>query len=189
MTTESGVHEVERRYRVSSSRMPQVEACLDDMGFSRAYTQRQVDQYYTSKHKDFISTRECLRIRFIDGRRTVLTWKPPSTDEMRAASEFWKQEIEFAVDASLDTVKQFLIALDFVPYVTVDKTRTAYHNSAGVEIALDEVIGLGWFVELEVQSAYIDAARKEILRLAEELDLKEGNISTIPYRDLVNPQS
>jgi adenylate cyclase, class 2 len=184
MPSKSVIHEVERRYRISAEATSAVKVRLMGLGFAFAYNQRQVDEYYTSKYKDFIASRECLRIRSLDSR-TVLTWKPPSTDDMRMASEFWKQEVEFGVEAERAVVQQFLVALDFVPYVTVTKTRTAYTNPFGIEVALDEVEGLGHFIELETQTANVDEGRANIVAVSEALGLSTEDISTIPYRDLV----
>ena len=184
MPSESVVHEVERRYRISADEIPAVKERLLSMGFTLAHDQRQVDEYYTSKYKDFIASRECLRIRSL-GSRTILTWKPPSTDDMRKAPEFWKQEIEFGVEAEIAVVQQFLVALDFVPYVTVTKIRRAYTSPSGIEVSFDEVAGLGHFIELEIQTADVDEGRANIVQMSEALGLNAESISTVPYRDLV----
>jgi adenylate cyclase, class 2 len=184
MSTMSTMHEVERRYKIAPGSVQDLQRVLNDMGFSPSYSQYQIDEYYTSKHKDFISSEECLRIRSVDSD-IILTWKPPSTDDMRAAPEFWKQEIEFGVSASADIVRSFLQALDFLPYVTVAKRRRAFADQTGTEVAFDEVQGLGSFIEIEIQSDDIEEARATILRVSEALRLPDDDISTVPYRDLV----
>jgi adenylate cyclase class 2 len=184
VTDEGVVHEVERRYSVSEKQMSAVKEVLCASGFGFSYRQHQVDEYFTSKHKDFISTEECLRIRSIDSS-TIFTWKPPSTEEILKSADYWKEEVEFPVDASPSKAKRFLTALDFVSYVTVEKIREAYADDLGSEVACDEVSGLGFFVELEIQSRDIESARKSISQLAENLGLKDEDLSTVPYRDLV----
>lgn len=184
MADESVIHEVERRYSISAEQIGEVKEALMSSGFSFSYRQHQVDEYFTSKHKDFISTEECLRIRSIDSS-TILTWKPPSTEEILKSADYWKEEVEFPVNANPSKVKRFLTALDFVSYVTVEKIREAYADGQGGEVACDEVTGLGFFVELEIQSKDIENARKNIAQLAETLGLKDENLSTVPYRDLV----
>ena len=188
MTVEPAICEVERRYSITVNNLPQIEQKLTELRFKPSYLQHQIDEYFTSKHKDFISSEECLRIRSINDR-TILTWKPPTTTDMRSAPEFWKEEIEFAVAAQPRLIKRFLEALDFIPYVTVEKVRTAYINSIGVEISIDKVSHLGTFMEIEIKSADVARARRQLADLARDLHLSDADISDVPYRDLVATKS
>jgi len=179
-------HEVERRYKVKESDLPEIRTKLSRLGFEQAYVQHQADEYFTSRHKDFIASEECLRIRSVDSA-TILTWKPPTTDEMRIAPEFWKQELEFPVDASPEMVRQFLVALDFISYTVVDKVRNTYRDQSGVEVSIDQVDRLGTFIEIEIKSMDVEQARQDLVQVAKELTLDDGDISIVPYRDLVKP--
>lgn len=154
------------------------------MGFQERTATHQIDTYFTSRHKDFIETEECLRIRQ-EGSREMITWKPPSTDEMKIADEFWKEEIDLDVTGSSDIAFRLLDRLDFVKYCVVDKTRKVFVNDQGVEAGLDRVVGVGVFLELEVRMREVQDARKLLRSTADSLGLDPDRLVRVPYRDLV----
>jgi predicted adenylyl cyclase CyaB len=182
-----GMHEVERRYKTDEAMATTLQARLEALGFQQSESTRQIDEYFTSETHDFIVSEECLRIRQTNGL-TLMTWKPPSSDQIKAAQDYWKPEIEFAVDASADTARSFLTSLRFIPYVVVDKLRTSYRRGT-VEVAIDDVASAGYFVEVEIQSVDVDAARAELDSIAKELGIDGYPQSTIPYRDIVKAYS
>jgi adenylate cyclase, class 2 len=77
------------------------------------------------------------------------------------------------------TWRQLLDALGFTPVACVRKQRrkgVLPWQQATVEIALDDVAGLGQFIELELvaDSQTLQAARERILSLAEHLGLSDA---------------
>ncbi|WP_440069735.1 class IV adenylate cyclase [Streptosporangium sp. OZ121] len=176
--------EVEIRYQLAPEDESGIEHRLTDSGFEERTVERQVDTYFTSRHKDFIETEECLRIRQ-EGSRELITWKPPSTDEMKTADEFWKEEIDLDVTGNSDVAFRLLSRLDFVKYCVVDKTRRIFVNDLGVEAGLDQVAGVGVFLELEVKTSDVEEARTLLRSTAESLGLDPRMLVRVPYRDLV----
>jgi predicted adenylyl cyclase CyaB len=176
--------EIELRFKVPKAYSAELQRRLADAGFKAIGEVRQKDVYFTNRHKDFIENEECLRLRQEDGSVT-LTWKPPSSDEMKAAPDFWKREIDLDLAEQLEVARDLLHALDFLEYVTVEKVRSVFINEGGVEVALDSVAHVGDFVEIEVKSAEVDRGRELIRQIAVKLGLSDSWLSTTPYRDLV----
>jgi adenylate cyclase class 2 len=176
--------EVEQRYALSGRSPSAIAARLKDLGFVEQSLISQRDTYFTSRHKDFIASEECLRVREVDAR-AELTWKPPSTDEMRGATAFWKEEIDVDVTGQVDDVLRMLRMLDFVEYVVVAKDRRVFVLPDGVEVAIDSVQGVGSFVELEIKAEDPGPALARLQQLADQLELDPAWVSKVPYRDLV----
>lgn len=100
------------------------------------------DLYLRHPARDFRSTDEALRLsRRAD--RVELTYKGPRLDARTKA----RREVVLPV-ADWDAALALLEALGFAPAAEVRKTRSV-HRAGGFEVALDEVPGLGAFVELE----------------------------------------
>ncbi len=130
----------------------------------------QVDLYYQHPCRDFGETDEALRLRRA-GDRTVLTYKGPRVGEEKS-----REEVEVEVE-DFGAMDKILRKLGFEPLerVKVKKRREVYRvKFAGreVEVTLDEVEGLGTFLELECSvkdRSEIERAEKDLRRLAEEL--------------------
>ena len=74
---------------------------------------------------------------------------------------------------------ELLVALGFVPVAQVRKRRRTFHldwQGHPVEVALDEVAGLGHFVELELSAseATLDGVRAALASLAARLELADS---------------
>lgn len=100
------------------------------------------DLYLRHPCRDFRSTDEALRLsRRAD--RVELTYKGPRLDARTKA----RREVVLAVPDH-GQARDLLSGLGFEPAAEVRKTR-ALHHVAGFEVAVDDVPGLGVFVELE----------------------------------------
>jgi adenylate cyclase, class 2 len=136
---------------------------------------QQVDCYFNHPARDFARTDEALRLRQVGGEN-VITYKGPKLD----AATKTRREIELPIaegDAGLVQFGELLLALGFRRVAEVRKERTKATftwQSWPVELALDDVAGVGKFVELEIQAeeASLPTARQAILDLAERLQLK-----------------
>lgn len=117
----------------------------------------QVDTYLAHPARDFASTDEALRLRRA-GARTELTYKGPKLDRETKARR------EVTVDVGdYEAARALFLALGFRIVADVRKTRSC-HPFAGFEASLDEVAGLGTFVELEralPEGAELEPARAE----------------------------
>lgn len=126
------------------------------LGAPRAVVE-QVDTYLAHPARDFATTDEALRLRRA-GERVELTYKGPKIDATSKA----RREVTVAVH-SYDEARALLDALGFRVVADVRKRR-AVSDFGGLEASLDEVDGLGTFVELE--AALEDGASFEVAREA-----------------------
>ena len=123
----------------------------------------QSDQYFAHPCRNFAETDEALRIRTVGGTSYV-TYKGPKLD----ATTKTRRELELPVASSDPDGSRFaalLAAVGFTPVLTVRKSRRPFvvsHKGLRVHGALDEVEGLGTFVELElsVDENGVDPARR-----------------------------
>ena len=141
----------------------------------------QIDRYYRHPQRDFAQTDEAFRLRSV-GPRNCITYKGPKIDaETKTRCE---EEVALAEGAAARTSCDAIIQhLGFTPVTTVTKRRrTAELEREGmqVEFALDEVDGVGEFVEIEigvtasgVDDPAMSAARELLATLATELGLTE----------------
>lgn len=141
---------------------------LIEHGAEHEATLEQTDVYFDHPSRSFADTDEALRVREEDGR-AVLTYKGPKLD----ASTKSRREVETEVDDAAGT-RELLEALGFAPQPEVSKTREVF-ALGDVTATLDRVDGLGAFVELErvVDRDELDAAREQLLGLAEQLGFEE----------------
>ncbi|MBL4885856.1 MAG: class IV adenylate cyclase [Planctomycetaceae bacterium] len=137
-------------------------------------TVEQEDIYMNHPSRDFAKTDEAFRIRRI-GSENRLTYKGPLVDqETKTRQEI---ELDFAPEAHSAAQMQALMEkLGFRPVPSVHKTRDTYHFSyeeTNFEIVIDNVDGLGWYVELEccVDACKQEATRIKILKLAKMFGL------------------
>ena len=165
--------EVELKFRVEDH--ADLRHVLQTMGATVHSAIEQVDRYFNHPARDFGQTNEALRIRTI-GDETRITYKGPLLDRIAKT----RREIELRLaDSSDDQLGEMLSLLGFREVQTVTKTRTCVtlpFEDREIEVALDEVDGLGRFVELEsvTDEDGKDAARDCLLRLSNELSLSNS---------------
>jgi len=115
----------------------------------------QVDTYYDAPHRDFAETDEALRVRRETtdrDERVALTYKGPLIDDDSKSRE----EHETAVDDPI-AAEGILDGLGFEPAATVEKERERFALD-GYTVTLDDVSGLGEFVEVEIETPDDDIA-------------------------------
>ncbi len=112
--------------------------------------ERHEDTYFGHPCRDFASTDEALRIRitrFNGHFEAFLTYKGPRLDERSKTRE----EIEVSLEDP-DGYLKILEKLGFFMIAKVVKTRELYFVRKGVTLTLDDVEGLGKFVEAEAMT-------------------------------------
>ncbi|MHB8632399.1 MAG: class IV adenylate cyclase [Thermoplasmatota archaeon] len=166
----------------------EVKLCIDGTGWERLLTRleelgapagaatHQADTLLAHPCRDLKASGEALRIRLSEGRHEV-TYKGPVLKGAGKARE------EVAFEASVDPAP-LLHALGFTAAVSVRKTRRRT-GVAGVEVLLDDVEGLGRFVELEVVGPDPEAARRRIAEARTLLGLASLVEETKSYAELV----
>ena len=138
-------------------------------GFVPCEQVRETDIYFNGNQRDFRRTDEALRLRSLtvlpDGPcESLLTYKGPKLDQISNT----RTEHETAV-ADGETAKKLLEALGYRPVFTVDKTRYTYRLD-DVTLCMDDVVGLGKFVELETLAASEECRETSVARLLTLLD-------------------
>jgi adenylate cyclase, class 2 len=177
-------YEVEMKFPVTDPSA--LESRLTQLGATVGDLRSEVDVYFSHPARDFAQTDEALRIRRKD-TSNFITYKGPKID----ATTKTRHEIDLALpsgEASAQAWSELLNALGFVSVGEVRKLRRKAKvdwQSNAIEVSLDEVEGLGQFVELELiaEQEGLDSARSCIASLAEQLGL--GDSQRRSYLELV----
>lgn len=149
---------------------------------------QQCDRYFNHPSRDFAETDEALRIR-TSADTSRITYKGPLLDKQTKT----RRELEIPIGANANDAErmaEILTQLGFREVRAVRKTRTPFllsWENRDWELVLDNVVGLGQFVEIETtaQEDDLDAARKLILRLATELGLDPAQTQRQSYLQLL----
>lgn len=165
-------YEVEQKHCVTDEAA--LVARLRELGGHLAKPIEQSDQYLAHPCRDFAKTDEALRIRVV-GDKSFVTYKGPKLDKTTKT----RREIELPLDPADHDGSQFALLLEamgFTPVAVVRKRRRTFRITASeqeVEGALDDVDGLGCFVELELQAddENLETAKQTIANLAADLNL------------------
>ncbi len=175
--------EQEKKYKLHDPKS--VDAKLLELGFKKKSEKQQKDTYYTRADVDFMVTMECLRIREEHGF-IELTYKPESTKEMINNKSIWKKETNLTIqDLQRDDAHTFLELLGCKALCVVDKNRTTYYKDS-VNVAIDNVKNLGYYLELEVLTHQRDEEAINLIEItAKQLGIKANDSIGLPYRDLL----
>lgn len=163
-------YEVEQKFPIADAEAVARE--FESLGARWRAAREEVDTYYAHPARDFAATDEALRIRRV-GAQCCMTYKGPKVD----ATTKTRRELEIPLDADrAGDWAELLAALGFRPVGEVRKQRRKGEvpwRGRAVEASLDEVQGLGAFVELELlaDEDQLDAAREHLAALAAELGL------------------
>ena len=163
--------EIEVKFRVD---FEETKRKLESLGASFVGEELQEDVYFS------LPLPKLLRVRKIGNLgKAYLTYKEikdPGRNE-----EFDELEVEVS---DFNTTVEILRRLGFKEDVTVRKRRLVYRLS-GVTFELNDVEGLGGFLDIEVISDDIEDAKKKIWEVAEALGLNEEDVEPRLYRELV----
>jgi adenylate cyclase, class 2 len=168
-------YEVEQKFPIGD--LGEIERHLITLGAVIEPPVVQVDLYFAHPARDFAQTDEALRIRRV-GDESFITYKGAKIDQATKT----RSEIELPLSTGEQSVtdwSELLEALGFRPVANVRKSRWSARlqwQGREVEVALDEVDGLGKFVELEIHSdeAEVQTAMACLASLAAELGLGQG---------------
>lgn len=150
------------------------------------YQTRQVDRYFTPAHRNFTTAKpinEWLRLRNSEGKFSI-NYKCWHRDE-QGKGQFC-DEFETAIE-DIEKMEKIFEVLDFKLVAEVDKTRQVW-DFKNYEIAIDQVKGLGDFVEVEFKGkAKKEDAKKindQMVAFLKEVGCKgiKRNYQGYPYR-------
>ena len=164
--------EVEAKYLLPDPTA--VEARLREWGAVLVAEHAEADHYLNAPDRDFARTDEAFRLRRI-GDRNLLTYKGPRRD---GASKT-RTEVEVPCPGGDEAAEAFLKLfrhLGYRPTAVVRKRRRIYEwtrDGFTVHACLDDVDGVGKFIELEIVAPddQYAAARETVLRAAADLEL------------------
>jgi adenylate cyclase class 2 len=142
-----------------------VRSRLRELGAEYLGEETQEDLYFAHPCRDFASTDEAMRLRR-GGKRCSMTYKGPKIDAVTKT----RVEHEVILD-DFDAARAVLKSLGFAEVGVVKKKRR-YYSLEGVHVMLDEVEGLGEFVEVEKKGEkYEPRELLDILKLLRVEDL------------------
>ncbi len=174
---------IEVEVKIPLFRRSQTEQSLMKLGFAPGDLIRESDCYYNSDLHDFMESDEALRIRISENltglsSRAELTYKGPKLDTVSMT----RKELETEI-SSPQTCRLILEALGYRPFFPVNKLRQYYHRDT-VTACVDQVEGLGSFLELEIlaeEESERAEALKKIETILDDLDLSLSESTTLSY--------
>lgn len=170
-----------------------VRAALEDLGADRVGRVVQTDTYYDAPDRSFADTDEALRIREeragdggdpgadSDDGLVAITYKGPKVDEGSKT----RREAETEV-GNRDSAAAILDGLGYDPVATVRKERERF-TVEGYTVTLDDVDGVGSYVEVEREGseADVDRLREGAYDLLERLGLDPDDQVRESYLELL----
>lgn len=149
---------------------------------------RQIDDYYIPVHRDFFARKphpiEWLRIRTNPDK--VVFEYTKSINQRDDGDYDYAEEYETEI-SNKEEFEKILKFLDFKKYVTIEKHRE-YWMCGSIEVALDEVKDLGYFIEAEAKGDFKNEkeAKEECIKFLKDLGIKniEENYIKTGYPEL-----
>lgn len=148
----------------------------------------QKDSYYIPIHRDFLDVAypfEWLRLRK-SPKGMFITYKhffPENAEKTDYCDEF-----ETQID-NIEAMEKMFKSLDFKDAVVVEKSRTVWILEE-VEIAIDDVTDLGYYIELEAKGNFENPkdGKSYLYEMLEKLNAKVGeeDLRGYPFRILEN---
>jgi adenylate cyclase class 2 len=179
--------EVELKYRLDDPE--ELLTRLIARGAARGVETAQVDLYLDHPVRRFEETDEAFRIRWDERDGLALTYKGPRLDPMSKTRE----EIEIGItggEPGCDSAATLFGRLGFREVRRVSKRRTTFQVASDgreVAVSIDDVEGIGLFVELELIADEGDwqAARESLERLAQILGLAPVQAERRSYLEML----
>lgn len=169
--------EIEKKFQVLDFKAIRNELTSEDFDVMQdASPKFQSDEYFNHRQLRFELQDIALRIREVDGRH-ILTFKGPNQDATTKIRT--EVEVEFSKEDAGKMSEMFL-GMGMHSVAKVSKTRDTIlirWSGANVEVCLDAVEEVGYFVELEIVAETQDevpAAKEKLESLAERFGLKDS---------------
>ena len=169
--------EIEKKFQVADFDAIRNELSAGNFDvMEHAPPKKQSDEYFNHRQLRFELQDIALRIRQVDDRH-ILTFKGPNQDATTKIRT--EVEVDFSKEDAGKMSEMFL-GLGMHSVAKVSKTRDTVlirWEGANVEVCLDSVEEVGYFVELEIvagNSEEIPAAKEKLESLAEKFGLKDS---------------
>lgn len=178
------MQEIEVKARVRD--VDHLKKALREKGVVFNAPDRQHDIVYTEGDWEFVkfqNDRNILRIRN-QTERSILTLKRPGVNELHST------EHETSI-ADPKEMHEILLLMGYNPIVEVKKNRQKA-KALGLEFCLDEVEGLGWYIEVEKlteDDSRVEEVQEELIAFLESVGLSREDRESRGYDTLVRLQS
>ena len=177
--------EVESKFKISGD-MTQSDllAILKDQFITPISSKHQIDTVFLLPEQvdaPIVPGSKIMRVRDVLNPETGELRLSLMTLKVEGQAKLVSDEYEFAVDDG-NVARQMLTALGWQEIVTVDKVRLE-SKTKDYTICIDEVAGLGLFIELEVlteDSADVKNIQQQMCNFLKNLDI-DGKLWKIPY--------
>ena len=157
---------IENELKFKVDDLDRIEEKLKALGASLKNSALQVDYYFSHPCKDFLHTDEALRVRVMD-KFIEVTYKGPR----RKNSVKSREEINIRFSKNdFKNILRLLQRLGFKKYFIIEKYRKEYSLN-DFNICLDDVKGLGKFVEIELLGDSRNIMDR-IIKLVRKLDIE-----------------
>lgn len=180
--------EVELKFRADD--LPSLRSRLESLGASPGPVETHQDLYFRHPCRDFVKTREALRVRRVQVTRVDEGGQFETVNETRVTYKGAllpggikaRKELEWDLqpsDPDGQHLQELLVSLGFEPVTTVKKIRHSLllmREGREVTIAMDDVEDVGSYVEIEVIAlgeSEVASSRDTVCKLATELNLVE----------------
>ncbi|MEA1999176.1 MAG: class IV adenylate cyclase [Euryarchaeota archaeon] len=171
--------EVETKLKINN--IEQMEDRLKGLKGTYKDEKTELDLYFDHQDTRIFRNGGALRVRDADGKYR-LTYKGPKKDDETTSRE----EIEIGIESARE-MQKILAELGFYMLCEVRKQRKTY-LLGDLIVTLDEVEGLGEFIELEGKAsndAEYKEKKKEIFMLLNDLELSSEVISKKSYLEMI----
>ena len=186
--------EVESKFKVLSSiTRDELLTILKDQFIAPISVKRQIDTVFLLPEQvdaPIVPGSKIMRVRDVLNPKTGELQRSLMTLKVEGQAKLVSDEYEFAVDDG-NAARQMLTALGWQEVVTVDKVRLE-SKTEDYTICIDEVAGLGLFIELEIlteDDANVKNIQQQMCNFLKNLNI-DGKLWKIPYdtsiRDLQN---
>jgi adenylate cyclase class 2 len=183
--------EIEVKIRINKEEEEKVLRTLLEKCIKKS-TVNQFDEYYNHPCRDFSLTDEALRIRMEsledEYSRTFITYKGPRAEGL------YKEREEITVEipcSQTGSIKKILERNGYRTVAIVKKKRT-YFDCGDVEVSVDNVSGLGLFVEIELKRGFPDVIQDFMKKMGlggtiEEKTYLEMILGKLEEKDSIEP--
>ena len=177
--------EVESKFKISGNiTQSDLLAILKDQFIAPISSKRQIDTVFLLPEQvdaPIVPGSKIMRVRDVLNPETGELQQSLMTLKVEGQTKLVSDEYEFVVDDG-NAARQMLTALGWQEVVTVDKVRLE-SKTEDYTIYIDEVAGLGLFIELEVlteDSADVKNIQQQMCNFLKNLDI-DGKLWEIPY--------
>ena len=177
--------EVESKFKVLSSiTRDELLAILKNQLIAQISSKRQIDTVFLLPEQvdaPIVPGSKIMRVRDVLNPETGELQRSLMTLKVEGQAKLVSDEYEFVVDDG-NAARQMLTALSWQEIVTVDKVHLE-SKTKDYTICIDEVAGLGLFIELEVlteDSADVKNIQQQMCNFLKNLNI-DGKLWKIPY--------